>query len=403
MPPRYNKRRAGFQLRRSGFKRRRVSFRSRRPFYISSVKHSRRPRVSRFRKNSRRSRFRRFSRMRRYGKRRSFGRRVVNSLAPPKTFVTEYGQEHTVPAATASDGQQCVYFTVEAYNNTATVDNVQTIELMHQVHLMRIADYYRNGNLSTGSYFNAAALGGGYILDPRFKYLLKSGVQISRLRNQSNEPVSITAYFCRPRGNMTEGINSGVQNLYAFLASGFANSGLDSAHLTASTNIYMHKSRYSPFRSFDFARSFKITSVKKLLIHPGMMRSVKLRVRSQMVRPIDWVLASGTAVPASGSWTDLQPKFNYFKQQRFVLFKLTSQPAGFGATQATYSKLIQTTTPTVLLSTYYKYVTKAVPYWNSNPVDLFDPVGYTTSGAAGHNPGIIVPDGDVVGEEKEAP
>lgn len=404
MPPRYHKRRAVLQLgRRMGWKRRRLN--PRRPFYQrSSIKYKNRSRRSSKRRgrrsHGRSSRFRRFRRRRGVGPRGHFAQRVVSALTPPRTFVTEYGQEHTVPAqpGVPGDGEQCTYFMCEAYNVAATVDTVNTIELMDWSHMMRIADWYRSGPIH--NYFNSASAGGVSVLDQKFKFLLKAGVQTSTVRNQSTEPVLVTAFYCRPRGNQLYSIGSNDVNVYSYLATGFANNGLDPGNVLPSTNANMHRSRYTPFRSWDFARSFKITRVSKMIIHPGQMKKYKLSVKQQFVRPLDWVTPDGNDA-AKGSWVDFLKKFQHFRCQRFILFKISSSPAGFGAVQATYSKRIQTTTPTVVMSTHFRYVTESVPFLEAAPTDLFNPVGFVDSTTAAHNPAIVVPDGDVVGEEKD--
>lgn len=396
MPPRYRKRRARFQLRRFGKRRRGFA---RRPVYRLNTKHSRRS--SRFTKK-RRSYRRRYRRSR-YGRRRfrrgGFKRKVIEALAPERAHTFQYGQEHTVPTTVSANGKPCVYFCCERYTNTSTINTVSTVELFDWSHVMNIADVYRSsGNLSL--YFQPATATAIYGEDPRLQILFKRATQVTNIRNQSNEPIHLTAYYCRPRGNCSFDAVTGIQNVYSFLAQGFANNGLDSAHVSASTNIIMNVAEYNPFNSFDFCRNFKITAVKKRRVHPGMITTFRNRRKRVLLRPID--LIEPFANSNAASWSGSRQKYSFHKSARFILFKLTGAPAGFGgnAPQATYGKLIQETSPSVVMETLFKYYTKAVP-GQQNFSFSYETLGFVDPVTATHNPQIIIPDGDVVGDEKD--
>lgn len=330
----------------------------------------------------------------------------MDALSPERTFLAEYGQEHTVPVST-DNGRKCTYFTTEFYTGAAiTKNDIGVVPLMDYGHMMSIADFYRSGNLST--YFATGTVGNATLVDPRFKFLLKRGVQTSTIRNQSTEAAHITAYYCRPRQHIVPfGMTSGVFNIYMMLAHGFANNDIDPAHIYAANdavgpkviNGAMELARYTPFQSLDFCRAFKVTKVKKVNLMPSQTKNFRLKVRQQLVRPIDWADTAGTT--GSNTWQGAIQKYNYYKQQRFILFKLSSNIAGFGAVQSNYSKLIQTTTPTIVMDTGIRYFTKMIPYGEVALQEIAI-TGFTDPTSAAHNPAIVVPDAAVVGEEKDA-
>jgi len=357
----------------------------------SSRYRSRRPRRVTRRRFSRRSK--------RPSASSSFRKKVVNALAEWRTFTAEYGQEHTVSRLT--DAKSCFYFTVERYAQLNTKDDVPTIELYDWNHVMNIADFLR---VNTGL-FNfpiTAAFGNNVVgADLRLKYLLK-GKQISTIRNQSTEAVNITAYYCRPRAqhvNFGDTATGGVEhNTYKFLAQGFANNGIDPGLPLPSLNEGMLDGNYSPFESFDFTHNFKVVKVRKVHIVPSSEKTFVLSSSSKLLRPLDYINNAGTT-SGFANWSSSRRKYTMLRPAQFLLFKVTTRPAGWGAVQAGYSKQIQQTSPTIIMDTTFRYKAKIVPSYPSTN-SVIEQVGIAINGATA--PAIIVADGDAVGTEMDA-
>jgi hypothetical protein len=323
---------------------------------------------------------------------------VLTTLSNIRTFTAEYGQEHTVPSVTATTiYKQCVYFTPELHVGGATVDNVATVELFDHTHVMNIADYYRNQSLANS--FSTAVAGNDIIQDARMRILFRRASQVCQVRNQSNEPIMITCFYVKPRGKVRDAAN--ITNLYTTLATGFANNGLDPGNILASTNNAMHTAYFSPYQSFDFVRHFKIYRVVKRRLQPSQVSAFKVTVRNKYIRPLDWIEALGTGNPST--WSGSQRLYKNMPPQALLLFKLTSNPAGFGGTapQASYANFIQETTPTIVMDTLFRYETLSVPASMSTH-GVIATSGIIDPTTAGHNPQVIVPDGDVIGDEKDA-
>lgn len=316
---------------------------------------------------------------------------MLNALQPWVVLRAELGQEHTVPKTNGV--QECVYFTSELYNAGVDVNSVVTRELNDNTHLAIIADWFYRGNVNSAqvqqdTWVNTML---------KTKFLMKSYVQYT-LRNQSTEGEEIVAYYCKPRGNITENVSSGITNLYNWLSIGFANNGLDYANITPSTNVYMKEGKMTPFNAYDFVRDFHIYKVKKLKIAPSESVNLSIRCKSFMWRPADLFEVKGST--SATTWVGCAQKFAYNKYSRFIMFQLKSRPAGWGITQATYSKNIQMTTPTVIMHSTFKYSVKSLIQLPQNYVNI--ELGGIGDNSASAPPAIIVPDGDLVGGETDA-
>lgn len=399
MPPRRYKRRRGSVG--PGFSRnvrRRTGYSYRPSGSRSFPRYKRKSARRSYRGRRRTRRYKRSYRRRSSRKSRtnSFQRKVVNSLATARVFYAEYGAEHSVPVTTGVV-RPCVYFAVERYNAASTYGTVSTVELFDWNHVMTIADRFRfvDANLSS----TAPAAGANGINDLKQRISI-SGKMISWLRNQSTETCFITAYYCRPRGKISWATNvTGTHNPYQYLSAGFANNGLDSG-VVGVANVTMTNANFTPFQSFDFTHNFKVYKVKKVSLAPSEQKAFVVSCKSRVIRPIDWVEFAGTT--NSTSWLGSAQKYDYQSPQKFILYKIEARPAGYGAVQGTYSKQIQMTSPTIVIDTTFKYFAKDVPQTLSTSGTI-ETLGIIDPTTAGHAPAIIVPDGDVVGVESEAP
>lgn len=339
---------------------------------------------------------RRFKRTSRLTRRRRFDAKVIKALSNDQVFTAEYAGETTVPAnAGIGVGVLCTYVMTEVYDNAVTVDNVHTVELFDYRHLGKISDFLWVGSL-TNSMLAAGANGTNSLSSFRSKYIVR-GVARYQLRNQSTEPVRISAFYCRPRHPLMLSNAVPNPNIYQWMSLGFANNGLDVGNILPSNNHTMHTARFSPFQSYDFCRDFKIMKTKQLRIDPGQSRVCYLKRRWKTIRPSDLWYVNSSSVGAS--WFGATQKYSYHGKEMFILFKIEAAPAGWGSAQATYAKKLATTTPTVILETTFKYHARIVPHRYEQHNDL-EITGFDLNGVTA--PAIVVPDGDVVGVEADA-
>lgn len=355
-------------------------------------------------KSKRRNFRRRFTR-RRPGTRRSRSgrkispRAIINALQPWQAFTAEYGQEHNVPAVSATGVRPCVYFTPEFYVSNASIDSVPTVCLYDYTHIGTVANIVWKNTVTNS--FGVVPTSTTLATSSKMRILIR-GHQVSTIRNQTNEPVVIECWVLKPRGNTpTFNTGAGFSNLYQKLSFGFANNSLDAGNTNASVNITMKDSNYHPYNSWDLCRDFIIKPLKSRVLSPTQMAVYKLKGKSMLFRPADVWSLSGSS--SNSNWDSPQStrRFEILKQQRYLLFRLRGNPAGFGgAAQSTYAKLIQMTTPTVIMDTRFKYEAKAI-HQMPTPSTFITHSGITTNGAV--PPAIVVPDGDVIGAESEAP
>jgi hypothetical protein len=334
-----------------------------------------------------------FIKRRRYHKRshNSFAKKVLKAVVPMRTAQAVYQQEHTVPSLTTGL-IPAVYFACEFYDAAATKDTVRTVELFDVKHLGTLFDLSQTSKASeaqTGAVSDSAAM-----FSSNRQKLWVNGVMTQVLRNQCTEPVLLTAYFCRPRQNLNFSDATTTPTVYQWLSYGFANNGLGPNSVTPAGNPYMQSQEYSPFQSLDFVRDFKITRVKKIKIQPGQFKKLVIRNRRGFItHPHHLFVPSGTTDQTS--WNSEAPKYQFIKQSRFILYKLQSSIGGYGGLeQLTYTKLTQTTTPTVIMRTNFLYKFRA-QYERFSPAATIEFSGIANNGATAS--AIVVPDAASVG------
>lgn len=382
MPPRSRKRKAygiGFGTR----KRRRVG--------SGRIKYHVRLRATGFKKrSSRRSRFKRRFR----AKRRRFSRRKTPSqtalrfkLAEQRTVTFTYGQQHTVP--NALNRVECVYFTTESTNTThADRNETITVPLCGVNEICNIADYAWQTNPQNLT----ATVNAGWVGDITWGKLFVKAHEKQEIRNQSNEPVTLTAFTCRTRANVyldTSAVEKDY-NIYYYLGTGFAENGMDATNRTA-TNQTLTDSRISPFQSRFFCRHFKIVRVKRYHIQPGNILTTQNKTRWRSFQPADITRNLDT----STAFTARSKMYNNIRGEQFVLWKLQGNIGGIDG-QATFEKNIGQTTPTVIMRTFRKYAFKHMPITKS-PALTFAADGITTAATS-----IIVDSDEQKGAEIDA-
>lgn len=329
----------------------------------------------------------------------SFRRKVINALSDYQNIAYGYGSEFNV-VHNSDNSPACVYFTCESSapgDDTLTKDTVATVELCDPLHLAQIANYIYNDFWSNSTITPSISAPNNRLVSAFNRILTKAKLTYT-LRNQSTETAYLSAFYCRARGNVNWDVTE-TNNIYRYLSQGFANKGLDKSHTIPSQNAAMTQLDVNPFESFDFCRNFKITKVKRLKIDPSEQVRLSLKRRPFLWRPADYFQVDPGLGTGPWSWTSAHKRYNIFKFGTFILFKLESRPAGYGAAQANYTKYIQTTTPTVVLYSRFLYSSKMVPTMANQNAIAFN-IGFGYDGT--HGPAIVVPDGDVIGEEKDA-
>jgi len=360
------------------------------------------PRRRRAPRTVRRKVVKRFKR-RKFSKKPSkgFTSKVLKALSSPQEFLFEYGQEHQLPikvpetpGTTNYNSQTCIYVLTEIWNPAVTnKSQVVTLTLMNNRHLLALADRILMG--TPAQMTGAPGVPNTYSSTTGDNLKARIGVKGSctySLRNQSTEPVQFTLFYCRPRSNIAFN-NTTTPNVYSILSTGFANNGIDNSHVNADTNLGMNQACYSPFNSFDFTRDIQVGRVQTIKIQPGQMRKFVLRTKTKLIRPADIAQVLGSAV--AGGWGNQVPKYQVNKHERFILIKAWGQPAGWGATQANYTKSIQITQPGFILHSKYRYECYKVSN-TLTPSVIIESQGITDNSTA-HAPAIVVPDAAVVG------
>lgn len=343
-------------------------------------------------------RFLRKSRHHRKNKGRVTERAVINALQPWQTFTAEYGQFFQVPGVVVGSSRKpSLYQTVELYNsgNTYTQDNITTIELYDYRHLASMFNQVWKNTL-TRSFDVAASASTQYDTSARAKLLIK-GYQMSQIRNQTVEPALIRAYVLKPRHHIPP-LSSGqgtTQNIYAYLAAGFANNGLDSGNYLPSTNSAMITANFTPFMSYDVCKHFIIKPLKPRRLEGGAMTTYKIKGKRMLVAPMDIWYTSGTQTATL--WDALNTRiYSFIKGSRILLLKIEGNPAGIGGHQANYSKVIQETQPTFAMDTIFRYEAKFV-HKPRTPDGIIENAGITDATTVAHAPTIILPLGNVPG------
>lgn len=306
----------------SGHKRRRVnpsvSTSSSRRSSVSSLSHptvqsqssmsSRRSTASRSSRLSSRSRKRRSRRVRRSRKpsrkskrlNRKYGskvlrKRLLNILTVPNNYIVSFGDIEQTPAASATTGKGVVYFTGSGVNSSGTqLLNNQCIDNINRLQAV------------------------AFQIDPtanarNLKWFRVEDVIKYQLINQSNGHANIVAYYCRVRENI---LSSGQNyfNIINLLDAGFKENAVSDG---------LVRDEITPFQSLKFCGFIKISKVKKFVMSPG--EELSLSLKTFKVRTIvmqKFFNANGTT-----TWKATAPDYQWIKGNKFILFKLTGQPA----------------------------------------------------------------------------
>lgn len=360
-------------------------------------------RSRRFRRRRFRARKLRFRRRRFVRNKRLTYKNIVSTLQPWVRGTADYGQEHNVPAVTSLGVRPCVYFTCELADGAASVDTVQTIGCMVYRHIAAIFNSAWKDTVTNSFLPNATNVAAVVRTNPKCRLYVRAK-QISTIRNQTNEPVVIKAYYLKARGNVPcLNQNADYINLYQYITNGFVNNTGGPDNLPSNSEFF-HDCSKSPYDSFDLCSAFKIYKVKSKTIHQGGMAKFGVRTRTHMYKPMDIFYSGGSNSASSWQSTQGGQKYNWVKGTKFILFRLEASPAGWGGTQATYSKIIQMTTPTVIMETQFVYKHK---FMNLIPAPHFL---LENSGIEQHivsgtpvAPAIMADDDYKAGVETEAP
>lgn len=286
---------------------------------------------------------------------------------------------------------ECRYFVTEVTDSTKTADTITTRGLGCLNDILNMAEYAWDTIPTTADAVINTPASSAFTgnVDGLQGTLWVKGNDLYTLRNQTNEAVTIQAFYvkCRKDWNQNEAT---VQNMYRLLGRGFAERGYDSANAGA-FNGAMTLSSLTPFDSPLFCRLFKVKKVEKFKIGPGQTAKRGISMKWRPYSPINYV------IPAVGTtWTELTAIYEYLKGEQFILFRLFSNIGmATGQPEAQFSRDIGQTDPLVIMSTTRRYHYK---HLRQPPKGL---IKFITDGIVAGDGVVIMAENTMV-EQKEA-
>lgn len=298
-----------------------------------------------------------------------------------------YGQQHRV-SGTALEPES-IYFTTENTNTAHTLRSTTVTVMFPDVQqICAIAD-----TAWTALPVNVAATQPNPSAsdDTRGDLYLK-GTRSHKVRNQSNETINLTLYYCRVRKDWYEQTDTAnaFTNMYTMMARGFSENGYDPTVLDP-TNSAMIQENFTPFHSRTFCRLNKVYLTKHVKIRPGQTMTCGLKMGWKRFTPNDITVN----VTGPAFFLDRSKRFNYLRGQQFIMFKLHSSLAGVTG-QITLEKEITDTTPTIIMQTIDRYDFKHFKQ-EVTPVSQFVVRGYRNVAGA-----IMLDDDFKAGAEADA-
>lgn len=359
-------------------KRRRVGYRRR-------YRRGRQTRTRVFRRFRRRFRRARRGKSLRRFVRRVRGRRLNTSrkkiswiMAPTKTYTREFGQQHVVP--NNLNNMECVYFTSEETDTSVESEDSVLTRSLRCLYDIRILVGYAFSSTFDDTAINTSPATANR--DWFQGHLWVRGIDTYTIRNQSNEDIYIDAFVCSVRKNFKQD-PSYVQNLYQVLGKGFQERGYDTGNGGA-YNGGLTRSALSPFNSISFTRLVKVNKKYKIRIPPGKMHRSVLKVAWKPFQPLEYLSFNGTA---SETWTSGTMRYDYIRGERFMLFKLYSNPIAVTG-QITLTHNIGQSQPGVIMNTLRRYEYKHMPMQSLSNIITNTPAGIVTGA------GVIMGDDD---------
>lgn len=326
-------------------------------------------------------------------KRKNLKRRRQNLQfvqAPSRIATWEFGQAVEVP--NTLNALESRYFVTEAgdtaHDPAYTADTIPTRPLGNPTELLNLCQYaFTTYPDIADTSINPSPAG---VFDAIQGTLWWKGKDIYTIRNQTNESVTIQAYYCHVRKDWNQ--NDGQrQNVYRLLGRGFAERGLDSANAGA-FNRAMFLSGQNPFASPLFCRVVKIVKSERFSIAPGKVKHKSIRTKWRTFHPIDLVTLSTSAF----QWASLTPRYDFIKGEKFILFKLFSgigMPTGQPATN--WDRNIGQTDPLVIMATNRRYYFKHM--WQP----AAGLIQFTSTNLVAGDDVVVMGDSNIV-EQKEA-
>lgn len=258
-------------------------------------------------------------------------------------MVFSYGQVNKVvqqPLATE-------YFTTELYNAISTSkSSVVTVPLFHLSNVVTLLSTMWAGNAERQTY----GLNVPMVMNRNTTVHIKGQARYV-LRNMSNEPITLRAYYVKARNNVP--IYNGNGSIYNLLGEGFG----DKANLgtVTASNLFMTNWMFTPFDSTTFTRYFKITRVRKFKLKETQSKELYIK-KSTTIKPASLFNIESLA-PAG--WNTQPLEWDYIKAARFILFRMEGNPA-IPTGQTTYQTQISTTTPCIAMETIMTYQSQLI-------------------------------------------
>jgi len=271
-------------------------------------------------------------------------------MAPTKTFLREFGQQHTIPNDVG--GFESRYFTAEETDTALETEDEALTRPLRNIH-----DIVLLTNYAFNSQFDPTAIGTTPAITRDFLqgHLWVKGMDTYTIRNQADEDIFIKAYVCHVRKDYKE-LGASNQNVYALLGKGFQERGYDPSN-GAAYNGGLTRPAITPYDSSTFTRVIKIKRSFNIRLKPAQMRRVRLVTGWKAYRPLDYSHFPGNT---GTSWAGGTLRFDYIKGERFILFKLFANP-GAVTGQTTFFHNIGQTNPGIIMHTARNYKYKHLP------------------------------------------
>lgn len=292
---------------------------------------------------------------------------VLRQLYPINRFTYTTAQQEVVPPSGFAGSLPCTWFCpLRALNVSISYPNWTDMTDVAAV----IQKGSPDGTLGlSGSAFTQGSN------DPKFYSM--NFTQTCKLVNQSNAQCCIEAFYCTARRDIPAfslGVFFQGFNFLNWLGHGFAmgnvnqnlNTGLpvgnpDDAIVTGNIGLnalQMNDSSLTPFDSPNFVRLFSVKSVPKRVLNAGDITSFSLQHKTKLTNKASQyktLLGSDSTWRYNGNVDELSCVAP--KGAKFILFKLTGQPAHIPGESGT---LIKTTSPKIDMVTHinfsYQYV-----------------------------------------------
>lgn len=239
-----------------------------------------------------------------------------------QSFIIEYADTQQVPVrptTAGSDlvGQQCVYMFSGCGNSTGPGNNGSLGSLTNIQSMGAVIESQESPAL--GNQFTYCET----------KFQIIDGYSKMQLVNQSNSQATVHMFYCETRRDIPN-VNNYRDPRY-ILGDGFIQRGFGSGNSNITAGNYDNE--LTPFDSHKFCGFFKIYKQERVIMDAGQNIIRVLRMRNKYIDTsyYDTPNVNGTSISGQN------PMFIRRKGERWILFKISGQPADGGDANVTYT------------------------------------------------------------------